>query len=239
MDKQKKIIDFSIKSISRGITLIITPLIIYTVSLFTIIYTIFFVLKKLNLNLVTHIIFFTIILLIGFLSFIIIETFLTALVIKFFRIKVKPGEHELTIKNKEFFKHLLFFTLYRPALKLIGIIPLVPLRLKFLKIIGLKIEKNSIIAGTELIDEPFSVSIGSNTVIGGMSTIFTHISHKKMIHKPVIIGNNCFIGNKSVIMPGSIIEDNVILKPNSVVIHNQKLKKNKTYSGNPATETKK
>jgi acetyltransferase-like isoleucine patch superfamily enzyme len=177
-------------------------------------------------------------LIIEVLIFIVLETFLTALIIRILRIKVKPGEYELSIKNKEFFKHLLFFTLYRPSLKLISIIPLVPLRLKFLKIIGLKIGKNSIIAGTELIDEPFSVSIGENTVIGGMSIIFTHYSFKKMIHKPVVIGNNCFIGNKSVVMPGSIIEDNVILEPNSVVKTDQILKKNRIYSGNPAEEKK-
>ena len=117
---------------------------------------------------------------------------------------------------------------------LIGIIPLVPLRLRFLKLVGLTIGKDSMIAGTELIDEPYAVIIGDNTLIGGYTMIYTHLSFKKMINKKIRIGNNCFIGNKSVLLPGAIIEDDVIVKPGSVVIEDQVLKKGGTYQGNPA-----
>jgi acetyltransferase-like isoleucine patch superfamily enzyme len=167
---------------------------------------------------------------------IIFETFIPGLFIRIFRIRVKEGEYALTIREKAFFLHLLFFILYRPSLHLIGIIPLVPLRLLFVRLVGLKIGKGSLIGGTELIDEPYAVTVGENSLIGGYSTIFSHVSHTTMIMKPVVIGNNCFIGNKSVIMPGVIIEDNVIVEPGTVVPMDQVLKKSKTYYGNPATE---
>ena len=48
------------------------------------------------------------------------------------------------------------------------------------------------------------------------------------------IGNNCFIGNKSIILPGVTIEDNVIVDPGTVVPEDMLLKKGKRYAGNPA-----
>lgn len=229
-----KTLDFSAKSIAKGLLLIILPLLIYIISLLPITIWTIFLLKKLILTNIIHIIFLTLLIIFNFILFVIFEVFLSGIIIRLLRLKIKPGEHDLNIKNPEFFKHILFFTLYRPSLKLISILPMLPLRTKYVKLVGLNIGKNSILAGTELIDEPFSVIIGKNTIIGGLSTIFTHISFKKFIHKPVVIGDNCFIGNKSVIMPGVIIKNNVILKPNSVVKMDQILEENKTYSGNPA-----
>ena len=69
-----------------------------------------------------------------------------------------------------------------------------------------------------------------------LAIIFSHLSHKTMNMRPVIIGDNCFIGNKSIILPGVIIEDNVIVEPGCVVPMNQVLKKGKRYTGNPAEE---
>jgi hypothetical protein len=162
------------------------------------------------------------------------ETFIPGLFIRIFRIRVEEGEHDLSLTDKGFSRHLLFFTLYRPSLSLVGIIPLVPLRLWFLKLVGLQIGKGSMVAGTELIDEPFAVIIGDHTLIGGYVMIYTHLSYKKMVHKKVRIGNNCFIGNKSVIFPGVIIQDDVIVQPGSVVPSDQMLEKGGIYQGNPA-----
>ena len=66
--------------------------------------------------------------------------------------------------------------------------------------------------------------------------IYSHLSFKTMLHRKVRIGNNCFIGNKSVILPGAVIEDDVIVKPGSVVAENQVLKKGGVYEGNPARQ---
>jgi acetyltransferase-like isoleucine patch superfamily enzyme len=134
---------------------------------------------------------------------------------------------------------MLFFTLYRPSVKMISILPLVPLRARLIKIAGLKIGKTSLLAGTEFFDEPYAVTIGEHTLIGGLSAIYAHISHKTLQLIPVKIGNNCFVGNKSVVMPGVIIEDNVIVEPGTVVPMNMILKEGKTYGGNPAIEIKK
>lgn len=133
---------------------------------------------------------------------------------------------------------MLFYLLYRPALRCTSIIPLVPLRLLLLKLVGLKIGKGSLIAGSELIDEPYGVEIGNHSLIGGFATIFAHISHDKLYMKKVRIGNYCFIGNKSLILPGATVEDHVFVEPGSVIAEDQILRKGKRYGGNPAIERK-
>ena len=50
--------------------------------------------------------------------------------------------------------------------------------------------------------------------------------------KEVKIGENCFIGARSVILPGTVIEDNVIIGAASVVKGN--LSNNTVWAGNPA-----
>lgn len=226
--------DFSPRSIGRAFLLFFLPIIAYVLGLLPVIF--FFVLMNRIFPFSGLIYYFyvAIILVFCFLFFILFETFIPGLFIRLFRIQVHEGEYEVSIRDKGFFNHLLFFTLYRPSLMLIGIIPLVPLRLRFLKLVGLTIGKDSMIAGTELIDEPYAVIIGDNTLIGGYTMIYTHLSFKKMINKKIRIGNNCFIGNKSVLLPGAMIEDDVIVKPGSVVIEDQVLKKGGTYQGNPA-----
>jgi acetyltransferase-like isoleucine patch superfamily enzyme len=152
------------------------------------------------------------------------------------RLQVEEGVHEISIKDRNFFKYILFFVLYRPSLKLIGILPLLPLRIRFLKLVGLKMGKSSLLAGSELIHDPYMVEIGEQTLIGGWTQITGHVSERKLLVKPVKIGNNCLIGGKSFIMPGVTIEDDVVLGLNSVVLKDQILEKGKMYAGIPAKE---
>ena len=214
--------------------LFLLPTIAYVIGLLPVLFFYVFMTQNFPFSGIVYFIYLAIILVFCFLLFIVFETFIPALIIWIFRIKVEEGEYTLSIKDKGFFNHLLFFTLYRPSLLLVGIIPLVPLRLRFLKLVGLTIGKQSMVAGTELIDEPYAVEIGDHSLIGGYVFIYTHLSFKKMINKKVHIGSNCFIGNKSVIFPGAIIEDDVVVKPGSVVQSDQVLKKGGTYQGNPA-----
>lgn len=227
--------DFSLTSLSRGLILLMIPLSAYIIGLFPVIFGFFYVYNKLLLLFQGILFYFllSILLVVSFFILVILESFIPLFFVKLFHIQVTPGEHRLTVKDKNFFYHMLFFTLYRPGLKLISSLPLVPLRTKLVKLAGLTIGKTSLLAGTEFIDEPYGVCIGEHTLIGGFSTIYAHISDTSLRLKPVKIGNNCFIGNKSVILPGVTIEDNVFLEPGSVVREDQVLKKGKRYAGNP------
>jgi len=237
-EKPPALISFSLISFTRSILLILIPLITYVLGAIPVITLMYYLLPLLPSQPFFYIFTLTILLVLCFFFLLIFETFIPGIFIRVFRIKVKPGTYERSINDKGFFLHLLFFVLYRPSLFFIGIIPIVPLRLLFLKIVGLTIGKGSLVAGTEIIDEPYALTVGSNTLIGGYTTIYTHMTYKKMIEKPILIGNNCFIGNKSVLMPGVIIEDDVIVEPNTAVMQDQILRKGKRYQGNPARECK-
>jgi hypothetical protein len=228
--------DFSPISLLRGLILFLVPLIAYFLGLYPILIGFLYVYGKISFLFqgVLFTLSLSIVLLISFLLLVILESFIPVIIIKLCRIQTKPGEHEITIKNKEFFHHMLFFALYRPSLQLISILPLVPLRIKLVKLAGLTIGKTSLLSGSELIDEPYGLTIGEHTLIGGLTIIYAHISDTKLRLKPVTIGNNCFIGNKSTILPGVTIQDDVYVEPGSVIHEDQILKKGKRYAGNPA-----
>lgn len=90
------------------------------------------------------------------------------------------------------------------------------------------------------------ISIGKNVTISFDVAILVHdgsiiqaaysknkrIHMKELIVKPVIIGNNVFIGAKSIILPGTIINDNVIIGAGSIVCGN--IEGDSVYAGNPA-----
>lgn len=226
--------DLTLTSILRGFSLVFIPFIAYVIGLFPITFSIIYVIQFIDVFTLAGILIFTIILVIEFLLFIILETFIPGLFIRLFRLKVGEGEHDLSIKDWNFYKYSLFFMLYRPSLKLIGILPLLPLRVRFLKLVGLKMGKSSVLTGSELIHDPYLVEIGEQTLIGGWSQITAHLGERKLVVKKVKIGNNCLIGGKSFIMPGVVIEDNVTLALNSVVIKDSHLEKGMIYAGTPA-----
>ncbi len=225
--------DFSLTSILRGISLLVIPITAYTIGLFPIILSLFYVLKYINFSSILGIFLFTFILVMEFLFFIILETFIPGLFIRLSHLKVDEGEHDISIKDWNFYKYSLYFMLYRPSLKLIGILPLIPLRVRFLKLVGLKMGKSSVVAGSELIHDPYMVEIGEQTLIGGWSQITGHLGEKKLIVKKVKIGDNCLIGGKSFVMPGVIIEDDVTVALNSVVLKDSHLEKKTIYGGTP------
>jgi acetyltransferase-like isoleucine patch superfamily enzyme len=230
--------DFSATSVARGLLLICIPVMAYTLGALPIIFSLVYVMSVIDLTSFAHVCLFTFILVWEFLLFIICETFVPGIFIRLLRLQLTPGEYDITIKDTVFFRYILYFALYRPSLKLIGILPLLPLRTRFLKLVGLKMGKSSVVTGSELIQDPTVIEIGEHTIIGGFSMILGHVGEKKLVIKPVKIGNNCLIGGRSIIMPGAIIEDDVILGLNSLVLKDQILKKGRTYGGTPAVEIK-
>jgi len=231
--------DFSLKSISRGLLLLLVPIIAYTIGLFPLLWSLLFVLNFLNLASILHVFVFSGFLVVFFFLFVIFETFIPGFFIKILCLKVDEGVYDISILDWNFFKYSLYFVLYRPSYKLIGVFPLIPLRIRFLKLVGLKMGKSSVLAGSELIHDPYMLEIGEQTLIGGWTQITGHVGEKKLLVKKVKIGDNCLIGGISVIMPGVVIEDNVTLGLRSVVLKDMHLKKGKFYAGTPAKEVTK
>lgn len=89
-------------------------------------------------------------------------------------------------------------------------------------------------------NEPHLISIGNNTTIGGEVEFVTHdnsiskvIPGTSDLFGKIYIGENCFIGARSVILYGVTIADNVIIAAGSVVTKSIN-ESNVIVAGNPA-----
>lgn len=90
---------------------------------------------------------------------------------------------------------------------------------------GLKVGVNCYIGSDVSIDPTFChlITVGNNTTIAARVTILAHDVSTSRLTRPktrlakVKIGNNCFIGVDSIILPGVTIGDNVVVGAGSVV----------------------
>ena len=159
--------------------------------------------------------------------------------IDIFNIKYKPGVYEYNYANKMAMKWIIVCFLYTPFRYLLEILPMSGMKVRYLRMLGMKIGENSLIGGT--IMDPCLTEIGDNCTMGLYSVIYGHIHDYErglLIMDRIKIGNNCVIGAGAFIMPGAILEDNVKLATGAVVVKGQILKKGKIYGGIPAREIK-
>lgn len=92
---------------------------------------------------------------------------------------------------------------------------------------GVKISLNAKLDKTN----PKGVYIGDDTYIAFDVAILAH-DMSRLIHKDVKIGKRCFIGARSIILPGVTIGDEVVVAAGSVVTKD--VPDNVIVAGNPA-----
>jgi maltose O-acetyltransferase len=105
---------------------------------------------------------------------------------------------------------------------------------------GLKVGKNLFVVSNVSLDRDncHLISIGDNCTLAHNVVILAHDTSgcvaSRTQHRiaPVKLGNNCFIGSNTVVLPGVTIGDNVIVGAGSVVTRN--LPSNCVAAGNPA-----
>lgn len=101
--------------------------------------------------------------------------------------------------------------------------------LDYAKKVGVDIGNNCRIMTKKFSSEPYIISIGDNTTV---SLDVEFVTHDGAVHvlrnlyneyknidiiKPINIGNNCFIGTRSIILPGVNIGNNTIVAAGSIV----------------------
>ncbi len=116
--------------------------------------------------------------------------------------------------------------------------------MKYANIVGVTMGNNCEIRTKFFGSEPYLIKLGNNVATSGNVQFVTHdgslhvlrnlySEHKnKDFIRRINIGNNVFIGLNVIILPGTIIEDNVIIGAGSVVKGN--IKGNSVYAGIPA-----
>ena len=78
---------------------------------------------------------------------------------------------------------------------------------------------------------PKDITIGDESFVAVGAMILTH-DYCRSLYKKTTIGKNCFIGARSIILPGVTIGDQVIVGAGSVVTKD--VKSNCIVAGNPA-----
>ncbi len=103
----------------------------------------------------------------------------------------------------------------------------------FLRMMGCKIGKN-VHLGTTLFSEFDLVNIGDHTALNAGTIIQNHLFEDRIMKaSKLTIKNNCNIGNMSVVLYDSIIENDTSLKPLSLVMKGENLPENSTWAGIP------
>lgn len=101
----------------------------------------------------------------------------------------------------------------------------------YTKELGVKIGKNTRFTGKNIRfgSEPFLISIGSNCTVTSGVSFQTHdggVALFRKVHKgmnvfgKITIGDNVFIGNNVIVMPGVTIGNNVVIGAGSIVTKN-------------------
>ena len=115
---------------------------------------------------------------------------------------------------------------------------------KYLKFVGVNTNGNVYIYGGQpgmFGSEPWLITLGNNVYItagcrfinhdGGV-LVLRHKEPKLEITKPIIIGDNVYLGTNSIILPGVKIGNNVIVGAGSIVTKD--LPSDGVYAGSPA-----
>jgi len=117
--------------------------------------------------------------------------------------------------------------------------------LDFYKKKGLKIGVNCRVYSFYFGSEPYLIKIGNHVTItagvrfithDGGAWVFRENEPDLEVAAPIVIGNNVFVGVNSIILPGTIIEDDIVIGANSVVKGH--LKKGFVYAGVPIKKIK-
>lgn len=165
------------------------------------------------------------------------ELYITSGIVRLFNITYQPGTHEYSYRNKNTFNWTLICVLYTPFRKLLEIFPLGKVKQTYLRLLGMKIGRNSLVGG--VIKDPCLTEFGDNVTMGEYAIIYAHIhnmQYETIFMDKIRIGNNCVIGAGAIIMPGATLEDDVVVAAGALVTKGQRLSKGKIYGGVPAKE---
>jgi len=177
--------------------------------------------------------FIVVLMLLVFLS----ELFLSGSIIRLFGIQYKEGTYEYSVRENAAFKWMLICQLYTPMRKLLEMIPLGGMQRSYLRLLGMKIGKNTLVGG--VIKDPCLTELGANTTVGEYAVLYAHLhdyNKGTITFSKIRVGDRCVVGAGAIIMPGVRIENDTLVGAGAIVPKNHVLSQGKIYVGNPAGE---
>lgn len=109
----------------------------------------------------------------------------------------------------------------------------------YYRAMGCKIGKGTFVI-SDRINDPYMVTIGSDSIIGSKAIITAHLAEKdNLVLSPVIIGDNCLIGLGAQINPGCVIGDGAVIASRAIVPKYTNVPAGETWAGIPAKQIKK
>jgi serine acetyltransferase len=116
-----------------------------------------------------------------------------------------------------------------------ALLPLTPIfaRPWLARLFGARIGANVALGGS--IDDPYMVSIGDDCVLGNNSLVAgSAIAGGRITLGPVSIGNRATVGVNAVVLPGTAIGDDAFVVGGSIVLPGTTVPNGETWRGNPA-----
>ena len=145
-------------------------------------------------------------------------------------------EEVIPIWSLRYFRFWLVKTLVRSAP--IAFMTGSPLYNLYLRLLGAKIGRNTVIESPLLPVCTDLISIGDNTVVRRDSMLLGYKAQANRIHTgPVTIGNDVFVGEAAVLDIDTVIEDGAQLGHASSLQVGQRVPQGRRYHGSPAQET--
>ena len=108
----------------------------------------------------------------------------------------------------------------------------------YLRLLGAKIGKNTVVQSATISVCTDLISIGSNTILSKESIVLGYAAQSNRIYTgPIEIGSNAYVGEAAVIDVNTVMEDDTQLGTASSLHSGQRIGKGKRYHGSPAVET--
>ncbi|MGY6695796.1 MAG: acyltransferase [Roseinatronobacter sp.] len=106
-------------------------------------------------------------------------------------------------------------------------------RLFLVKVLGMDIHPTAVLSMSSKLDRtfPIGVHIGENTLVAFEARILTH-DRTRGLYLHTRVGKNCFIGGRSMLLPGVEIGDNCVVGAGSIVT--KSVPPRCAVAGNPA-----
>jgi acetyltransferase-like isoleucine patch superfamily enzyme len=146
----------------------------------------------------------------AFFCFFFFSLLLMGLVVRLLSLGVKPGRHRLATWSVLLW--IALNTIHTMAIRIV--LPVVPasyFTTMYFRLAGCRLGQNVWLIASTILD-PYLISIGDNTIVGGDAVISAHmLKNGELYLAPIRIGKDCLIGAHALINAGATVGDGAVI----------------------------